>query len=466
MSIGEQTKPSRAGVEGFKQAVAQLKGPMQGFDLLERMGRLPALTRLQLPLVDFDPFAAAALSAESPAPWQALPVKASENGSGGTLDASQIRERSPSASSVRSDPPGQSRPSHRPFMDSRTRPHIGAAIGNSDRPAVLSAPPKRERAGHAVSPRRHPTATGRIDRGEKQPAGPAPVFVSEPDRLNADAVAGARHSCIRSCQAADPSPIRRNNTPAGSSSGGLQEIGHGSPLATALKQLDEVTSRLLALNIRSRQNSPSSRNRPSPPDPSNAERTPIDIAPPHAGPALPANHPSQGRNSSPGKYGSTSIPRISTEVAQPKVIGSSGGDCSLREHSVMNAAERRHRFRADGHPSAISPTMALLDKLASGIQNRSASSSPGIGDAPRKNPLTRTFEEAPDILPPNVRVPLKPHDVATMGAAQAIDSLGPIVDEPALMRHQRQDTHLVAERLTDLINDVLVSQARRHGVDV
>jgi len=279
MSIGEQKKPSRAGVEGFKQAVTQLKGPMQGLDLLERMGRLPASTRLQLPLVDFDPFAAADLPAESPAPWQALPVKASENGSG---------------------------------------------TGNIDRPSVLSAPPEREQTDFAASPRRHPAATGRDDGSEKKPAGTAPVFVPEPGRINADAVAGARHSGIRSRQAADPSPIRRNNTPAGSSSGVLQEIGHGSPLAATLKQLDEVTGRLLALNIRSGQNSPSSRNRPSPPDPSNADRTPMGTAPPRESPALAAHHPPPGRNRSSGKYGSTAISGISSEAAQPKVTGSSG----------------------------------------------------------------------------------------------------------------------------------------------
>jgi len=132
----------------------------------------------------------------------------------------------------------------------------------------------------------------------------------------------------------------------------------------------------------------------------------------------------------------------------------------------MNAAGRPHRFQAVGHQSAISPAMALLDKLTSGIQKRCASSPPGTGDMPRKNPLTRAFEEASDILPPDVRVPRKPQDIATMGSAQAADLLGPVVDETALMRHQRQDAHLAAERLTDLINDVLVSQARRHGVDV
>jgi hypothetical protein len=429
MSTGEQKKPPLAGVEGFKQAAAQLKGPRQGFDLLERMGQLPASTRLQLPLVDFDPFAAASLPAESPEPWQALPVKASENGSSEMPDASRIRGRSPSTSSARSDPP------------------------------------EREQTDTAASPRRHPTATGRNDRGEKQPAGPAPVSVPEPDRINAEAAAGVRHSGIRSRQAADPSPIRRNNTSTGSSSDGLQEIAHGSPPATALKQLDEVTTRLLALNIRSGQNSPPSRSLPSSPDPPNADRTPMITAPLHASPALAAHRPPPGRNRSPGKYGSTPISGKSTEDAQPKVTGSGGGDRGLREHSVLNAAERHYRFQADGHQSAISSAMALLDKLTGEMRKHTSSSSPETGAASHKNPSMHAFVATSASLPSNDRIP-NTLSKATMGAAQATDPLGPDVDVPALMRHQSQDTHLAAERLTDLINDVLVSQARRHGADV
>ncbi|MDA8140172.1 MAG: hypothetical protein M0036_16115, partial [Desulfobacteraceae bacterium] len=421
MRLEEQNKAHRSGVEGFKRAAARLKGPIGNLERLARMESLPALTRLRLPIVDFDPFDAASLEVNTSGSAGPLPATASSHHAGvAPARQDKATHRKPGNAvprTIRSA--GADLLPHEIHQDRAkpSPPHL-----EPDRDKAASAEPVLNRV--AKSPER-------TDQFTRTVASPSSSAKADPPMV------------------APPSAQTQKDLFAASA---IAPVIERSPVLTAtLKQLDEVTQRLLALKSQAGPKpSPSQAVPVAPPDIAGGRPTiarAFSQGSPAAAPPLPASTPSFTFTSSGGdalRASSSAAPEEKPPVAATHIPGTAA--MSSPRHRALH-------------------TVALLDQLSAEIRGRlmvETDPATALQTSPAAPISTNTAVSAPPVVKLPSRGPQ--HRPALLQTSQ--NSPAPALENSITIPPPGADARLAAEQLTDMINDVLVAQARRHGVDV
>ncbi len=447
MNPETKQKTGRLCVEAFKRAARQLTAPVGRFESMIHAESILGFTILQLPLVDFDP-----LTAEVMEDHSSVGVNGEPNGfaapvSGGRDVITESARRSdkgkyhlhrssrgahPAASSKISTPAAvpSSEASYAADVD-KTRPKVNRGAEGNDQ--------KNNKASHR----------------RKMSTGPAKGLSGDsPMEQLAEGQPGK--------QQAKGQPGSRVISPGAESVNGSAQPRHahsGNPSQPMIRQLNDLSDALLG------RSGPAARFRsnddyPSPPLPIDNNGHAAHFADPpnqrtHKGVHVQsgntvATREREERLSSHSRERAQALLKSQQKTDRPdENRAHAGGGSSNEQRRLVNNQRRR-----------ITKTVNVLKALAGDcVDGAKEAISPVHGHRQQKSGTAIQ----PAVLshgPNSGRVANSPENPRAHHAAVRA------LDESPTNGGPPHDGRMAAEQLTDMINDVLVSQARRHGVDL
>ncbi len=459
MSTHPQGGKPRPETEAFKQIAKRFASP-HGLDDLYRLSLLPDLLEIQLPLVAFNPFATAALESGGAPATETWSVHAeTPRGIGPLPGMPQPGDRPRPVDPGRVDPAGQAKALH--HLRANPTPPAGPEVSSQKRredhdarsgiPSIKPVKMAGEKSETADPPQ--PTAASERKKGAGGTVEQKPSFGSPSN--------GSVHPMpahpIK--DVAPPGPNAMLSTAAPST-----DIR--APLIAALRQLDAVTQALLSIPQQSQAGNDAS--------------TPIASPRPGTTEARPSHMDTEAwsrrgqRPPLPAVAGRDGLPGPASPSA---ASGSSGPLPAIPQGKTIYgtkdpltppaAGATVHDSRAAGENRAsICKSITLLDQLTA-APRVGVTPLPLVHEAPNTRwtaPASASGGMAPS-QGPGVTASGRPKSAPT-APGPTIDPLALVAEQDLVRPGQGPDPRQAAEQLTDLINDVLVAQARRHGVDV
>ena len=432
MNDVKHQKTGRWSVAAFKQAARELTMPLGRWDAVPGEDLLLAIFDPRLPLVDFDPLTAGAMDDKAAA---ANAGQIDEENSSITASQDAGKDSGSWAFAAGHPSDGASFQAHR----------VAEHVPSPPAPALLPVVPG------AVN--RHRSRPWAIARAKDSDSARAETFSTAPR----PATAAGGHTAERPPSIAPQKRLhgtgRTNGMEPGNDASQLHRAQAADPLGSVARQLRTLTDVLLgpsgipdktasgkaqAPSLRQqddRRTTARSSDRQVPRSPGRLRQPPVN--------SPPADHRGQRQTEDPLNQAAKPKKALGKTdrqgEASPK--GRGGGN---HHRSVEDIPGRRHIATID----LVSVLTGQVGQQTAAV-NRTAQPE---GQAIQTDPLTDGRQTSPT-SPASEMPPARP----------AAHTARP---RPMLSALPPSDDHMPAERLADMINDVLVSQARRHGVDL